>query len=282
MQSASTQRSGADIQLCAIIAVTSGAAPAFLRRIELAKKFYVVWSGRKTGVFTDWPTTRQSIDKFPGARFKSFASQAEAQRAFQAGKPASAGGRPPAARVGTTAPGEVDSAATGLRIYCDGACDPNPGKAGSGIAVYRERMPVELWYGLYNPNGTNNSAELNALHHALLMAEAAVAAGDTAQIFCDSTYSINCVSKWAAGWAKKGWRKPGGPIKNLSVIQAAHGIYARIESRLQLTHVSAHMGTEGNELADRMAMFAAQSGCEDLRRWDEEIDIQAILRMRAG
>jgi ribonuclease HI len=248
----------------------------------LAKKFYVVWSGRKTGVFTNWPMTQRYVDKFPGARFKSFASQAEADQAFQAGKPASSGKRSAAAKDGATAPAKVDSAITGLQIYCDGACDPNPGRAGSGIAVYRDRMLVQLWYGLYNPNGTNNSAELNALYHALVIAEAAVVAGETAQIFCDSTYSINCISKWAAGWEKKGWRKPGGPIKNLSVIQAAHSLYARIEPQLQLAHVSAHMGTEGNELADRMAMLAVERGYEDLRRYDEKIDIQAILRMRAG
>lgn len=248
----------------------------------MGKKFYVVWSGRQTGVFTDWPMAQRSVDKFPGARFKSFPTQAEADQAFRAGKPAYAGRRPAAAKAAVTAPAEVDSASIGLQIYCDGACDPNPGRAGSGIAVYRDGVPVQLWYGLYSPNGTNNSAELNALYHALLIAEAAIAAGETAQILCDSTYSINCVSKWAVGWEKKGWSKPGGPIKNLSVIQAAHGLYTRIESQLRLAHVRGHMGTEGNELADRMAMFAVESACEELRQYDKEIDIQAILRMRAG
>jgi ribonuclease HI len=248
----------------------------------LAKKFYVVWSGRKTGVFTDWPTAHGYVDKFPGARFKSFPSQAAAEQAFQAGRPAAVGKRPLSARPAMPASAKIHSATTGLQIYCDGACDPNPGKAGSGIAVYRDGVLAQLWYGLYNASGTNNTAELNALYHALLMAEAAIDAGEPAQILCDSTYSINCVSKWAAGWEKKGWTKPGGPIKNLSVIQAAHGLYARVEPQLQLIHVSAHVGTEGNELADRMAMFAVESGCEELRRYDATIDIPAILRMRAG
>jgi ribonuclease HI len=248
----------------------------------LAKKFYVVWAGRKTGVFTDWATTQRYVDKFPGARFKSFASQAEADQAFRAGRPASAGTRPAAAKASIPAPAKIHPATVGLQIYCDGACDPNPGNAGSGIAVYRDGTLVQLWYGLYNPNGTNNTAELNALYHALLIAEAAIVAGQPAQILCDSTYSINCVSKWAVGWEKKGWRKAGGEIKNLSIIQAAYALYARIESQLQLTHVSAHVGTEGNELADRMAMFAVESRSEDLRLYGEEIDIQAILRMRTG
>jgi ribonuclease HI len=51
---------------------------------------------------------------------------------------------------------------------------------------------------------------------------------------------------------------------------------------LKLIHVSAHVGTQGNELADRMAMFAVESGSEGLRQYGEEMDIEAILRMRRG
>jgi ribonuclease HI len=248
----------------------------------LSKKYYVVWVGRQTGVFTDWETTRLHVDKFPAARFKSFANRAEAEQAFRAGRPALAGTRRAAAKESAPAPAKVHTATVGLQIYCDGACEPNPGNAGSGIAVYRDSTLTQLWYGLYNPKGTNNTAELNALHQALLLAKVAVAVGQTAQILCDSTYAINCVSKWAAGWEEKGWRKAGGEIKNLNIIQAAHAVYTCIEPQLQLIHVSAHVGTEGNELADRMAMFAVESGAEDLRLYGEKIDIEGILRMRKG
>ena len=246
----------------------------------MAKKFYVVWTGRTTGVFTEWATTHAQVDRFPGAKFKSFPSRAEAVQAFEAGAPPRARTKPSAVKGGS--PTKVHTATVGLQIYCDGACEPNPGNAGSGIAVYRDGSLVQLWYGLHNPNGTNNTAELNALHQALLIAEADCTDGQTAEILCDSAYAINCVSKWAMGWKQKGWRKAGGEIKNLQIIQAAHAVYTRIESQLRLTHVSAHVGTEGNELADRMAMFAAESGTEDLRLYAEEIDIGAILRMRRG
>jgi ribonuclease HI len=251
--------------------------------IGLAKKFYVVWAGRETGIFTDWATTQRHVHGFPAARFKSFESRAAAEEAFKAGTPPSAGGRS-AARAVASAPGAralpVDT--HGVRIYCDGACDPNPGHAGSGIVVYRDGQLIELWYGLYNPNGTNNTAELNALHHALRMAETNITAGRSVQILCDSTYAINCISKWAPGWEAKGWRKAGGEIKNLSIIQDAHAVYTRIATEIQLTHVSAHVGTEGNELADRMAMYAVVQHDKDLRQYDGEIDVKAILRMRAG
>ena len=44
----------------------------------MAKKYYVVWAGRETGIFTSWDVTKRSVDKFPQAIFKSFATEAEA------------------------------------------------------------------------------------------------------------------------------------------------------------------------------------------------------------
>ena len=248
----------------------------------MAKKFYVIWAGRETGIFTDWATTQRHVHGFPAARFKSFESHAEAEAAFKAGAPPSAGRRSAPGAVLAAESRAIPVATQGVQIFCDGACDPNPGHAGSGIVVYRDGQLVELWYGLYNPSGTNNTAELNALHHALRMAESNIAVGRGAQILCDSVYAINCVSKWAPGWKARGWRKSGGEIKNLSIIQDAHAVYTRIAPEVQLTHVSAHVGTEGNELADRMAMYAVTQRDKELRRYADAIDVSAILRMRTG
>ena len=252
----------------------------------MAKRFYVVWSGRQTGVFTDWATTQRAVDKYAGARFKSFPTRAEAEQAFDRGGSASV---PPKTRSGRKAgtPGsERSTTHTAHRfdvsIYCDGACEPNPGHAGSGIAVYRAGKLAELWFGLYNPMGTNNTAELNALYHALRMAEAEIKSGNAVELCSDSAYSLNCVRSWAPKWEKQGWKKPGGEIKNLEIIQDCYAIYRRIEEELTLTHVAAHVGTEGNELADRMAMLGAQSKERKLRLYQGTMDIPKLLKMRAG
>lgn len=252
----------------------------------MARKFYVVWSGRQTGVFTDWATTQRAVDKYAGARFKSFPTRAEAEHAFGRGGYASI---PPktASRQKTGTPNSKRSAAHpshqfDVSIYCDGACEPNPGNAGSGIVVYRAGELAQLWFGLYNPMGTNNTAELNALYHALRMAEAEIKTGNTVEVCSDSAYSINCIRSWAPNWEKKGWKKPGGEIKNLEIIQDCYAIYRRIEEELKLTHVAAHVGTEGNELADRMALLGAQRKEEELRPYQEKIDIPTLLKMRAG
>jgi len=249
----------------------------------MAQKFYVVWSGRETGVFTDWATTQRAVDKYAGARFKSFATRAEAEEAFEsqrrASNPLKTTGKPKASAAASArrAAHQFD-----VTIYCDGACEPNPGNAGSGIVVYRADELAQLWFGLYNPMGTNNTAELTALYHALRMAEEEIETGNTVEVCSDSAYSINCIRSWAPNWEKKGWKKPGGEIKNLEIIQDGYAIYRRIEEELNLSHVAAHVGTEGNELADRMAVLGVQRKEKELRLYQEEMDIPTLLKMRSG
>ena len=83
---------------------------------------------------------------------------------------------------------------------------PNPGNAGSGIVVYRGGELAELWFGLYHPMGTNNTAELNALYHALRMAEGEIKKGNSVEICSDSAYSINCIAIGHRAGRRKGGR----------------------------------------------------------------------------
>jgi ribonuclease HI len=250
----------------------------------MAKKFYVVWRGLKTGVFDDWPTTLALVNGFAGAQYKSFPTLSEAETAFRRGAP------PRAAVLATrsTKPHVVRTdhadalAASDTVIFCDGACDPNPGRAGSGMAVYRHGELASLWYGAYNPAGTNNTAELNALLQALLLARTEILADRTVQVRSDSSYGLNAVTKWAAGWKKRGWRKADGEIKNLDIIRELHALYEEIAENVKLQHVSAHVGIEGNELADRMAMLAVDRRELQWLEYGESLDVDKILKLRAG
>jgi ribonuclease HI len=250
----------------------------------MAQKFYVVWSGRQTGIFSDWATTQKAVDGYAGARFMSFPTRAEAEQAFARGShstiPAKSASRQKTRTSDVERSAKHSAHQFNVSIYCDGACEPNPGNAGSGIVVYRAGKLAQLWFGLYNPRGTNNTAELNALYHALRMAEAEIKDGYTVEVCSDSAYSINCIRSWAANWEKKGWKKSDGEIKNLEIIKECYAIYRRIAKELKLTHVAAHVGTEGNELADRMAMLGALSKERELRLYQETMDIRTLLKMR--
>ncbi|NQY22788.1 MAG: reverse transcriptase-like protein [Campylobacteraceae bacterium] len=164
-----------------------------------------------------------------------------------------------------------------LTIYCDGACSNNPGEAGSGLALYYDENAPILLYGQYHSMGTNNTAELNALYKALLLAQESQASRIT--IYSDSKYSIDCISKWAYSWKSKNWTKKTGEIKNLEIIKLAHNLYDEIENKISLKHVKAHAGTQGNELADRMAGYTIDAKNTDYKQYDyEDINIPLSLK----
>lgn len=253
----------------------------------MAKKFYVVWQGRTPGIYTDWDHCKKQIDKFTGARYKSFSTKAEAEQAFKGAKVVSSRAvatkkKPSTNKIKTYTAEEIANMAIEVKIFTDGGCEPNPGKAGSGLALYRKDKISELWYGLYNSMGTNNTAELNAFHQALIMAESEIAKNNSVVIFCDSKYSIQCITQWAIGWQKKGWKKPGGEIKNLEIIKIMFSLYQSIKNKVQVLHVNGHVGVEGNELADRMSILAIDLKNTDFVKYQKKIDLDKILSLRTG
>lgn len=69
-------------------------------------KYYVVWHGRQPGIYTSWPECEQQVKGCPGARFKSFKTQAEAELAYSSPPPPLRR----ASRPATTADDATDSA----------------------------------------------------------------------------------------------------------------------------------------------------------------------------
>ena len=167
-------------------------------------------------------------------------------------------------------------------IYCDGGCSPNPGEAGSGISIYRDGKIAELWYGLYEEMGTNNTAELNALYNSLLIAKKESQNAKRVEVKCDSMYAINCISTWAISWEKNGWKKKGREIKNLEIIQTTYKLYNEIKNKITLSHIKAHNGTEGNELADRMTIYTREQKQKELVKYSHKIDVSKILKIRSS
>ncbi|MBR9910707.1 MAG: ribonuclease HI [Gammaproteobacteria bacterium] len=255
-----------------------------------AKKFYVVWAGVEPGIYNTWKEAERQVKGFPNARYKSFPTQQQAAAAFAGNQPAArSSSATKAARKPKTSnavSASKYSLTADIDIFCDGACDPNPGQAGTGIAVYQKQQLGQLWYGLYNPAGTNNTAELLGLHHALLLAREQLQQELSVTIHCDSKYAIDCVTKWAYSWKNKGWKKAGGEIKNLDIIKLAHQLYTELASaagaQLQVLHVRGHAGVEGNELADRMSVVAIERAETDLCLYTDSHSIPELLALSRG
>ena len=244
-----------------------------------SKKFYAVWAGHTPGIYTTWAEAERQVKGYPKAGFKSFPTRALAEAAYAQGGAASAAPKAPKVKKANT---NNNTLSEDVAIYCDGACDPNPGKAGTGIAIYENNKLSQLWYGLYNPAGTNNTAELLGLHHSLMFAKEHIEHGHSVTIYCDSKYSIDCITKWAISWQANGWKKKNGEIKNLDIIKPAHALYTAIANDVQVKHVKGHAGVEGNELADRMSVVAIELRETDLAQYTETLSIAEILSMVRG
>jgi ribonuclease HI len=124
------------------------------------QKYYVVWKGRRTGVFNSWTVCSAQVLNYPDAEYKSFDSLSAAEAAFRQkytdykGKPASLGNW----RLAAVKPGRPS-------ISVDAACDGSPGNV-EWQGVETETGKPVFKRGPY-PEGTNNVGEFLAIVHAL-------------------------------------------------------------------------------------------------------------------
>ena len=124
------------------------------------QKYYVVWKGKKPGIFTSWAECEKQVKGFAAAQYKSFDSLQEAKAAYQSnyeafkGKPASQG-KWREASVKPILPS----------ICVDAACSGAPGKL-EYRGVYTESQHEIFRFGPF-PDGTNNVGEFLAIVHAL-------------------------------------------------------------------------------------------------------------------
>jgi ribonuclease HI len=133
-----------------------------------------------------------------------------------------------------------------LIYYTDGSCSPNPGPG--GFAVILGDKPAVLGS---EKESTNIRMEGQALIAAMKHSN-----GQPCEIYTDSEFWINVITKWSVNWEKNGWKKPKGEIKNLDIVKQACELYK--QSRAKLIWVKAHNNHDGNELADEWANKARQ------------------------
>ncbi|MBR0178155.1 MAG: ribonuclease H family protein [Bacteroidales bacterium] len=132
-------------------------------------RFYVVWSGRNPGIYSDWEVCKREIMGCKGAKYKGFPDRLSAEKAFKEG---------PDAYWGKDIAPVIDLAAAKERpvspcIAVDAACSGNPGKMEyQGVFVDFATQPAtrrDLFKSPVFPNATNNIGEFLALVHALAL-----------------------------------------------------------------------------------------------------------------
>ncbi len=127
-------------------------------------KYYVVWEGRKTGVFSSWDACRKAIDGVKGSKYKSFKTVELARQAYEDG-PAKYWGK----AVAETTLSKEALLAAGQPIEnslsVDAACNGKTGQM-EYQGVYTGVRQLLFHKGPF-PDGSNNIGEFLAIVHAL-------------------------------------------------------------------------------------------------------------------
>lgn len=139
-----------------------------------------------------------------------------------------------------------DSGQKRVTIYTDGACSGNPGPGGWGaILIYGEHRR-ELSGG--EAGTTNNRMELMGAISAL----EALKEPCRVDLWTDSAYVKDGITKWIHGWKRNGWRTADKkPVKNAELWQRLEG--ARERHQVEWHWVKGHAGHPENERADELA-----------------------------
>jgi ribonuclease HI len=132
-------------------------------------------------------------------------------------------------------------------VFTDGAAHPNPGAGGWG-AVHVVNNEIRAEASGHEPHTTNNRMELMALIRGFAL----VPPGERAMVYTDSRLCVNTINLWAADWRKNGWKRKGGAIKNLDLVEQLYTL-ALARPEIELCWIKSHNGYRWNEYADALA-----------------------------
>jgi ribonuclease HI len=164
-------------------------------------------------------------------------------------------------------------------VYTDGGCKGNPGPGGwAYIMRYGDRYR-EAWGG--DPYTTNNRMELTAVIKALSFLDSRIEDASSSasnrslesppswtkaqiNIFTDSMYVKNGITKWLAEWKKRSWKTSAKkPVMNLELWQELDSLCCKLEPHFEW--VAGHAGNIDNERCDKLVHLAI----EDMLRQKE-------------
>jgi ribonuclease HI len=136
-----------------------------------------------------------------------------------------------------------------VEIYTDGACSGNPGPGGWGAILRFKGVEKEMSGG--DPETTNNRMEMMAAISAL----EALKRPCVINIYTDSSYVRDGITKWIFGWQKRGWKTADKkPVKNVELWQRL--LKALEPHQVEWHWVKGHAGHPENERCDELARQA--------------------------
>lgn len=162
-----------------------------------------------------------------------------------------------------------------MRIYTDGSCTHNGSdnaRAGYGVFIspnHENNAALPVLGKLQ----TNNRGELMAIAHAITLVLQVhpewLNSMTKIIITSDSQYSIDCISKWAFGWAAAGWIKKSDnlPPMNCDILQYIHTLLGpktdQLRTKIQFEYIKGHANLYGNTDADALAVAGGKLHPDD-------------------
>lgn len=130
-------------------------------------------------------------------------------------------------------------------LFSDGSCLNNPGPGGWAYILEFNGHEKKASGG--EAQTTNNQMELRAVIEGLK----ALKEPCLVQLYTDSSYVVNAINGWLAGWVKKDFKN----VKNVPLWQEY--LRASKPHRVHANWVKGHAGHPQNELCDEAAREAA-------------------------
>ena len=143
-----------------------------------------------------------------------------------------------------------DSKTAKWTLYCDGACQGNPGPASWG-AVLSSPEGAQTELKGFLGRATNQIAEIQAAINGLR----GTPQGATVSLHSDSQYVVKGISEWRKGWERRGLKTAkGDDIANKGLWVE---LFTQVDARKVSAHwVKGHNGHPQNERADALARSA--------------------------
>lgn len=142
-----------------------------------------------------------------------------------------------------------------VTLYTDGACKGNPGAGGWGVVLEYGEHHKELFGG--DVGTTNNRMELMAAIAGL----SALKSRCVVDLYTDSVYVKDGITKWLSNWKSNGWRTAAKkPVANQDLWEQLD--QAVSDHHINWYWVKGHSGDPGNERADELANQGVSSVCD--------------------
>ena len=138
-----------------------------------------------------------------------------------------------------------------VKIFTAGACKGNPGPGGWGALLRMWPHEKELSGG--EAETTNNRMEMTAVIRGL----SALPEPCAVELYSDSKYVLDGITKWVEGWKKRGWVTASKkPVRNADLWHEL--IAAAARHQISWNWVKGHSGHPENERVDQLASDEAE------------------------